>query len=411
MPGRETGTTRTVDVSGASAAFVRDWRLRRIFALGSPFAFLGGFAGVGACLSLVASSTAVLLLADVAGGVAAVLLLRHLALVRFASGTPPPRLALAADPRVGGRGIFAVVISSIVLWAFGIMVMLSLGIFLFIVHPVACLLFSVLWLWCLIWFTKVVAAWVRRLFALPATEAATRDGRRPVVHLRGFDVTPLRLRGARRSFGLNHKGSFESVVMDRLWRVGPVLSTARPLSHAKNGEAFIDEAGTLVYRTPGGRIDRLGVDIGSFGGPRHRLPSTDWQTSLDAWLCAAQCIVVVVGHSPGLAWELDRVRTHELARRLVLVIPPDLPRRARWEPQAERRRRLSSAWDQVTAALFDPRVTMPQSVDLATARVVLPGIGDPPVVITSGGQGAADYSAALDEALRIQAAHVTLGVQ
>ena len=140
--------------------------------------------------------------------------------------------------------------------------------------------------------------------------------------------------------------------------------------------------------------------MASLGGPRWRIGSADWQLTVDSWLRAAALIVVVIGDSGGLHWELERIGSLELARRLILVVPPvqfiPLPPAS---ATADRLVALERDWGSAAECLSDPRVNLPRSIDADKARMILPGVGREAVMITSSGSDTSDYESALDAAL------------
>jgi len=81
----------------------------------------------------------------------------------------------------------------------------------------------------------------RRASQRTGPQALARDGRPPIVFLRSFALYKARIKGSHDVFGTRNRGSFEAVLMNRLWRAGPVIYVARPAIHSRLGEGVLDE--------------------------------------------------------------------------------------------------------------------------------------------------------------------------
>jgi hypothetical protein len=395
------GPGQLVDVTATAGSRRRDRRLRRIGRLAVPIAFVLGFAVAALSLRNVLA-TGPLLLADLVGGTGAAVGAWYAFTVRLPSGPPPRRPRPGRDVRLGGHAMFGYYVLAWVYWGWFFLAMIFLLVLAVAlpVHPAVVLLVLVLNGWIAGALFRRLRGVVFRWAGRSSPAAVARDGRRPVLFLRSFELEEVRLSGARRSLGYGGRGSFQAVLIDRLWQLGPVIATARPKIDRKLGEAVLDARTNRLYYQREGKIVEGGTEVATAGGPRWRIPSADWQRQVDSWLRTAALIVVVVGGSRGLSWELGRIRTLEAAGRLLIVVPPlgslPMPPAA---TDADRHRALARLWSSTAQHLADPRVDLPPWIDARYARLVVPGIGRPAVVITSSGSASADYEAALEAAM------------
>ena len=123
------------------------------------------------------------------------------------------------------------------------------------------------------------------------------DRRPPVLLLRSFnDDMMLIVRGARypKSTDLHRKGmTFERVVQDHLSPFGPYIAIGRPEEQ-----------------------------LSPLGAARDYVPDTVWQDEVQQRIRDAAVVVLVIGTSPGLAWELSRLRDLGQLHKLILLFPP-----------------------------------------------------------------------------------------
>ena len=142
-----------------------------------------------------------------------------------------------------------------------------------------------------------VFVWTKRKSALRGTAVRQIDRRPPVLLLRSFDDDMMLIvRGARysRSTDLHRKGmTFERVVQDHLSPFGPFIAIGRP-----------EEA------------------LSPLGAARDYVPDTVWQDEVQQRIRDAAVVVLVIGTSPGLAWELSRLRDLGQLHKLILLFPP-----------------------------------------------------------------------------------------
>jgi hypothetical protein len=141
----------------------------------------------------------------------------------------------------------------------------------------------------------------RRHAAPEAASVTSHDARAPVLYLRSFGDDRLKVRargGAGRHSSLERFGSrrrqrFEEVIAGCLWARGPVIAVGEP-----------------------------GERLAPLGGARMNFTDASWQAGVETWLDRAGLIVITVGRSAGLAWELSRVAEHQLWDRTILLFPP-----------------------------------------------------------------------------------------
>jgi hypothetical protein len=172
-------------------------------------------------------------------------------------------------------------------------------------------------------------------------ELSKVDRRRPVLYLRSFrddEVTIRTTRSARRTWldrlaGPSHE-RFEHVVARQLWGYGPVVTVGQP--------------GRSPYR---------------IGAVRDELPAATWRQDIQEWLLDARLIVVTIGRTAGLQWELERINDLGLWSRVVLLFPPvtESDLLARWQ-----------TFGDVTLARV-PGLNLPAEPFGALAAVVRPG--------------------------------------
>ena len=139
--------------------------------------------------------------------------------------------------------------------------------------------------------------WTKRKSALRGTAVRQIDRRPPVLLLRSFDDDMMLIvRGARysRSTDLHRKGmTFERVVQDHLSPFGPFIAIGRPEEQ-----------------------------LSPLGAARDYVPDTVWQDEVQQRIRDAAIVVLVIGTSPGLAWELSRLRDLGQLHKLILLFPP-----------------------------------------------------------------------------------------
>jgi hypothetical protein len=139
--------------------------------------------------------------------------------------------------------------------------------------------------------------WTKRKSALRGTAVRQIDRRPPVLLLRSFDDDMMLIvRGARysRSTDLHRKGmTFERVVQDHLSPFGPFIAIGRPEE-----------------------------PLSPLGAARDYVPDAFWQDEVKQRIRDAAVVVLVIGTSQGLAWELARLRDLAQLHKLILLFPP-----------------------------------------------------------------------------------------
>lgn len=150
----------------------------------------------------------------------------------------------------------------------------------------------------------------RRTGRATAERLRREDPRPEILYLRSFEDDQLPIRttfSARRpffeSFSISGREPFESAVAWQISAYGPVVAVGQP-----------------------------GVRLASLGAARQHLPADEWRPRVDRLMEDAHAIVMVVGKTEGLAWEIDRVARHGHLDKTVLITPPvgDDDVRERW---------------------------------------------------------------------------------
>lgn len=146
----------------------------------------------------------------------------------------------------------------------------------------------------------VLLTLARRLAALDGVRQRVVDQRPWLLYLRSFadDDAKVVTRGSSRHTVVERallrvRERFEVVITWHLWRHGPVVGVGRPRE----------------------RLPRLGA-------AREYLDDGAWRAGVERFLAGARAVVVVLGHSDGLAWELEAVRRTGVMDRTVLLVPP-----------------------------------------------------------------------------------------
>ena len=151
----------------------------------------------------------------------------------------------------------------------------------------------------------------RQNAAISATVLRERDARPPLLYLRSFTDDSLKVftHGSPRHswferFLLRRRERFEVMLIWHLWRFGPVICIGRPREH-----------------------------LPLLGAARDYLSDSEWRSGVESRIREAEAIVVVLGHSDGLAWELEAIERLGAKNKTLIVVPP-LPKSAikeRWD--------------------------------------------------------------------------------
>jgi hypothetical protein len=206
----------------------------------------------------------------------------------------------------------------------------------------------------------------RRHAVQRATDVTTQHDRPIVLYLRSFGDDKVRMRGrptnGRSWLESVSKIRFEEIVVDHLFRYGPVVAVGRP-----------------------------GEGLRPLGAARDYLTDDAWQARVEQLMTQACTIVLVAGRTAGLGWELRKIIELDLLGKLVLLFPPaelqDL--RARW----------ASLCDNIQATAITPSL----KIDLRHTRAMLlqPTVG--PVSLMTEDSTDWSYEVTLDAAVRLLA--------
>jgi hypothetical protein len=141
----------------------------------------------------------------------------------------------------------------------------------------------------------------RRHAALEAEAVTDRDPRPPILFLRSFGDDKLKIRARGNSprhstlerFDYRRRERFEEVVAGHLWAFGPVVAVSDPAEQ-----------------------------LAPIGAARTHLGDRTWREGVENLMPAARLIVITVGGTAGLTWEIAKVSELGLWERTVLLFPP-----------------------------------------------------------------------------------------
>ncbi len=139
------------------------------------------------------------------------------------------------------------------------------------------------------------AARLRRCYSSPEARAVLkRDARPPVLMLRSFADDELRFSDQTTFDNLySSDRTFEEMVTDQLWEVGPVVAIGRP-----------------------------GEKIPLSGAVREYVGNDSWQERVRTLADQAALIVMVLGPTEGFGWELKNIADKGFLRKVILIMPP-----------------------------------------------------------------------------------------
>jgi len=197
-------------------------------------------------------------------------------------------LSPAIEPAPGGVVLITVVIG-------------ILKVTLIVAAPLSCA-----WLW---------KASRRCFLAEPRLTLAT-DSRRPILYLRPF--------GADAAGGFRESDSgARKVISAALGAQGlPVIGVGRA--------ATSEEAEFLPLFQPFGPVLAIGrprEHIPALGAPRLYIEHDHWQEAVRVFVHFAQLVIIRVGYTQGIHWELKHLRAECPARKLLVIFAPDNGRR------------------------------------------------------------------------------------
>jgi hypothetical protein len=140
----------------------------------------------------------------------------------------------------------------------------------------------------------------RRISMFWASLAVLGDQRPPILYLRSFADDRLRLRVAPlvrpsllERLSSRRKQGFEEVMAEELQQYGPLSAVGEP-----------------------------GRKLAPIGFAREHLPDIDWQSGVQQRMYQSGVIVVTVGRSRGLEWEIQELISTGSWRKVIFVFPP-----------------------------------------------------------------------------------------
>lgn len=144
-------------------------------------------------------------------------------------------------------------------------------------------------------------AWTRSLrthLAHGVREISRRDPRAPILFLRSFRDDQLEISAERfwghAFLGLgNHRVRLEEVLAETLYAFGPLVALSNP------GDA-----------------------LPPLGAARENVADEHWQGQILSYMAQAAWIVLVVGATPSLRWEVDRILERGYEPKTLVVFPP-----------------------------------------------------------------------------------------
>jgi len=128
---------------------------------------------------------------------------------------------------------------------------------------------------------------IKQRLAVSAGEAVMKDPRPPAVLLRSFKSEDLKVR-----VRFAERQRLEEILAPLCSAVGPFIAIGKPKE--KN--------------------PRLGA-------ARDYIPDDKWQETVLKWFDAASAILVIADETPGLKWELDKLRETGNSRKVILINP------------------------------------------------------------------------------------------
>ncbi|HWS89876.1 MAG TPA: hypothetical protein VN282_23110 [Pyrinomonadaceae bacterium] len=275
-------------------------------------------------------------------------------------------------------------------------------------HAVRCALLFALAFPCYFVYGYFLTQWRREhvtVYRVPLMEHMTASD---LLLLRSFDddVKFVSRRGSanssppyKRVYGWSY--TFEQLIVDRLKYLGQV----RLLDFEEKREGLLSKRGVRLLARALGRDRLKKFLIAVFPAVWYRLPAQggvryyvsadrkrkEWQDEVEKAMLLARVIVLMLGETDGLDWEMRRVGDSDLSHKTLFVMPPLLPKwwhyRARWERFA----------DAVCDPASDERRLLLEKVDPKRVLVATPH-GDALVIITGRGTSQPFYEAALDVA-------------
>ncbi len=193
-------------------------------------------------------------------------------------------------------------------------------------------------------------------------ETLQHDQRPPVLYLRSFldDRLTMSARTANGRVWAERFSphTFEEVVCDHLWRYGPVVALGMP----------------------GDRLPPLGAVRNYFEGD-------EWRGGVLELMRKASVIVLALGRTESLQWELERLAASNLLSRTVVVVPPVKPDE------------VNQRWATLRSTAATAMSMLPEAIDAKRTLAVVFPADAPPQLVTSGRRDDWAYEAAIDVAV------------
>ncbi len=196
--------------------------------------------------------------------------------------------------------------------------------------------------------------------AVPSAQALAADPRPPMLFLRSFRDDRLEATEERGQllFRIGEGVRFEEKIATEFFREGPVVAIGKP------GEALPEVGACREYHS-----------------------DDTWQGRVIELIRKAKGVVMIVGLTEALGWEIEQLRKEAALPRSFFVMPP-LPRRG----VLERLRRFASQMPELAAEAVD-QLKKPQRL-----RCIVFDAAHEPIVFTSYGRTAFHYSVAIHAA-------------
>lgn len=137
----------------------------------------------------------------------------------------------------------------------------------------------------------------KRHEAISGSELQSKDPRAPVLYLRSFD-------DERWIGGESNRWNLEQIVVEDGSLVGPVIAIGRP-----------------------------GEGLPPLGAARDYVSDDDWQEHARNWINESAAILLVLGPTEGLAWEIVRIERDDAIKKSIFILPPlsDVELVRRWD--------------------------------------------------------------------------------
>lgn len=205
-----------------------------------------------------------------------------------------------------------------------------------------------------------LSAWsyrrAKRHLSASASELRARDTRPPILLLRSFGDDMIGIvQEYRLSIFRRPSHTFEEILTEHLWDHGPVVAIGRP------GEA-----------------------IPPLGAARDYVDNEDWQARIEELSSSSSMLLVILGRTEGVLWEIRRIVASGLLTRTVVVFPP---------VQGDE---LQSRWKKISGE-FGP-TTSSEVIPVDTTLLLLPSENGEPLLMTGKRRRSHYYREALNAA-------------